>query len=263
MKKLFLALFAVAVFTAFSFAAAKENETPSSIYAKVIDRSYIGKYQSIIIDKELSSTRLPQGITVKSKTYFAGGKFREETKTKDADDQTMDITTIFTPSDTYISYDGENYFSLGSAFIDEISENLKNIDPFSPFAVLQQKLETMNGAECYVIEDNAGGVNRKFYIEKKTYNVVKSVISNDEFLIVTDMSNYKKVNKYTAPFAIKLLVKQKTGEKEVVESAIKITSVQFNPAIEADMFTPKNVIKLPNINIPGIGNVKDIIQSIF
>jgi hypothetical protein len=260
MKKLFLTVFAVLTVSSFAFAA--EQETPASVYAKIIGQSYLEKYQSIIIDKELSSTQLPKGMTIKSKTYFDGGRFREETKTTDAGGQTMNIITIFTSSDTYISYDsGENYFSMGTALMDEIGSNIKNIEPFTPLAVLGEKLETLNGAECYVIEDNGGGLNRKFYIEKKTYNVVKSVISNEELLIVTDMSNYKKVDKYSAPFLMKVLVQQKTGDKQVVESVIKLISVQFNPAIKADLFIPKNVTALPEI--PGIGNIQDMIKSIF
>jgi len=47
MKKLLLLFFAM--FAAFSFAAASEQMTPASIYAKVIAKSYAGKYQSIII----------------------------------------------------------------------------------------------------------------------------------------------------------------------------------------------------------------------
>ncbi|MCL1901532.1 MAG: outer membrane lipoprotein-sorting protein [Endomicrobia bacterium] len=260
MKKLLLPFFIM--FAAVSFAAAAGNHTPASIYAKIIEKSYIGKYQSIIIDKDISSTQLPDGTTVKSRTYFAGGKFREETKTKNASGQTMNIVTIFTPADTFVSYDaGENFFSLGISLIDEISSSIKNIEPFTPLAVLRDKTEIVNGAECYVIEDESNGMQRRMYVEKKTSHLVKSVVSGEDMLIITELSDYRKVDKYTAPFLMNIIIKQKTGEKQTIESTIKITSIQFNPAINADIFIPKNVTKLPNI--PGLDNIQDIIQSLF
>lgn len=260
MKKLFIAVFGIVL--AASFASAANKETPASIYEKIIDRSYVGKYQSIIIDKEVISSQMPDGLTVKSRTYFADDKFREETQTKDKGEQSLSIVTIFTSSDTFISYDGgERFFSIGTSLVEEIGENIKNIDPFSTTAILHEKTETINGSECYVIEDNSDGVNKKFYIEKKTYNPLKSVISTDEMLVVTDMSDYKKVNKYTAPFTIRILFQQKTGDKQVIDSTVKISSVQFNPAIDKNIFTPKNVSALPDI--PGMGNIKEMLQSLF
>jgi hypothetical protein len=160
MKKIFLTLFFVAAVFSFVFAAEQNKETPASIYAKIIDKSYIGKYKSIIIDKEITSTQLSKGVFVKSKTYFSGNKFREETTSAYPDGQTINIVTIFTSSDTYLSYNqGESFFSLGSSLVEEIS------------------------------------------------------------------------------------------------------SIQFNPSINDGIFIPKNVSAIANI--PGLGNVKDVIQSLF
>jgi hypothetical protein len=156
---------------------------------------------------------------------------------------------------------GESYFSLGASLIEEISSNIKNMDPLTPQAVLSEKTGTVNGSECYFIEDNGGGVSRKIYVETKTYHLIKSVISTDEMLIVTDMSDYKKVDKYTGPSMMKVIVQQKTGEKQVIESTIKISSIQFNPSINNGIFIPKNVSAIPDI--PGLGNIKDMIQSLF
>ncbi|MDR1195825.1 MAG: hypothetical protein LBL00_05030 [Endomicrobium sp.] len=262
MKKLFLALLLTMAVFSFAVAAEQIKETPASIYAKIIDKSYIDKYKSIIIDKELTSTHLPNGMSVKSKTYFSGNKFREETTTNDPSGQAINIITIFTSSNTYISYNqGESFFALGASLIEEISSNIKNIDPLTSQAVLNEKTETVNGSECYFIEDNGGGVSRKFYVETKTYHVLKSIISTDEMLIVTDMSDYRKVDKYTGPSTMKILIRQKTGEKQTIESTIKISSIQFNPSINNGIFIPKNVSDLPNI--PGLGNIKDMIQSLF
>lgn len=260
MKKIVLA--ALTIFLSVSFALAASDETPASIYAKVIDKSYIGKYKSIIIDKEISSSELPKGMSIKSRTYFADNIYREDTRTKDESGRTMNIITVFSASDTYISYDaGNSFFSMGSSLIDQISSNLKNIDPFTALAVLNEKAETVNGKECYVIEDNGGGYSRKFYIEKKTYNVVKSIVSNEDILIVTEMSDYRKVSKYSAPFSISILFHRKKEDKETVNSTIKISSIQFNPSINKNIFIPKNVSKLPNI--PGIENIQDMLQSLF
>jgi hypothetical protein len=99
------------------------------------------------------------------------------------------------------------------------------------------------------------------YVEKKTSHLVKSVVSGEDMLIITELSDYRKVDKYTAPFLMNIIIKQKTGEKQTIESTIKITSIQFNPAINADIFIPKNVTKLPNI--PGLDNIQDIIKSLF
>ena len=261
MKKLLLTAFAFLFAASFVFAADISSETPTSIYAKILNQSYIGKYKTIIIDKSLASTQLPAGMSVKSKTYYADNKFREETTMTDDKGKPVNIVTIFTSSDTYVSYDsGANFFSIGAAFMDEVGANIKNIDPFTPQAAIKEKTETVNGAECYVIEDNGGGLERKFYVEIKTYNVMKSIISNDDVLIVTDMSDYKKVDKYTAPFTMKILVKQKTGEKQTIESTIKIRDIQFNPRINNTLFQPNNVMPLPEI--PGM-NIKEMIQSMF
>ncbi|MDR2426432.1 MAG: outer membrane lipoprotein-sorting protein [Endomicrobium sp.] len=260
MKKLFLVL--ILTVMTFSFAMASDKETPSSIYEKILEKSYIGKYKSIIIDKELTSTQISNGMSIRSKTYFAYDKYREETATKDTSGQTINIITIFTSSDTYMSYNqGETFLSFGTSLIDEISSNIKNIDSFTLHAVLKEKMETVNGSECYAIEDNGMGINRKFYVEKKTYNLLKSIISTEEMLIVTELSNYKKVDKYTGPFTIQLLIRKKTGDKQTIESNIKIHSIQFNPSINSEIFSPKNVSAIPNIY--GIGNIKDMLQSIF
>ena len=260
MKKILFAAFAVLL--SVSFALAQKAETPDSIYAKVTANSYIGKYKSIIIDKEISSSQLPKAMTVKSRTYFADDVYREDTLTTNDSGQEMKIITIFNALNTYISYDaGKSFFSLDTSLSEQITSNLKNIDPFTGFARLKDKTEKLDGKDCYVIEDNAGGYDRKVYIEKKTYNVVKNIMSSEEMLIVTEMSDYRKVDKYTAPFSISILLRQNTGDKKVIDSKIKISSIQFNPSINKDIFIPKNVSKLPNI--PGIENIQDMLQSLF
>lgn len=262
MKKLFSAVFIMFIAVSFAAAAEKGKETPASIYEKIIEKSYVGKYKSLIMDKELASSQLPGGMSVKSKTYYANDKFREETTTQDQNGQTINIVTIFTPEDTFISYDaGENFFSMGATLIDEISANTKDIDPFSSEAVLLDQTESINGKECYLIEDIGDGLNKKFYVEKKTYNLVKILFSNDEVAVTTDMSNYKKVNKFTAPYNIKMLIERKGEETQTLESEIKVLSMQFNPSIKEDMFVPKNVSSLPDM--PGMGDIKEMIQSIF
>jgi len=265
MKKLFFIAFTL--FLGFSLAQAanttnaKETPTPASIYAKIQAKSYVGKYSSIILDKEMTSTKLPKGMSVKSKTYFLKDRFREETITKDANNKTVSIVTIFTSSDTYISYDsGENYFSLGMGFMDKVKENIKDIDPFTPEAKLQDKTETINGIECYVIDDLGGGLNRRVYVDAKNYNIIKSITANDEMKVITDLSNYKKVKDFEIPLTTKVVLQQMTGNKEVIESTIKLTDVKIDTKLNASLFVPKNVTPLPDI--PGM-NIKELLESMF
>ena len=142
MKKLVFALF-MAVMPVFALNAA---ETPRSIYDKMIGKGFSGKFDTLIIDKKIYSSQLPKGMAVESKTYFSDGKFREETSVTDEKGQKMFIVTVFTSSDTFVSYDsGQNYFALGESFIEQVSANLKEIEPFTPLAQLSPKTEKANG----------------------------------------------------------------------------------------------------------------------
>ena len=264
MKKLLFT--ALALMLSFSTAQAADKKraeplTPASIYEKIEAKSYAGKFSSLIIDKEVTSTKLPKNMTVKSKTYFSDDRFREETAVKDGDGKTLSIVTIFTSSDTYASYDsGENYFSLGSSFMEKVKDNIKNIDPFTPEAKLLEAKETVNGIECYVLTDLGGGLDRTVYVDAKTYNIIKSVISNGEIKVITDFSNYKKVKDFDIPFTTKVTLQKLTGTKEVIESAIKLLDVKIDPKLNPSIFVPKNVTPLPNI--PGL-DIKGMLESMF
>ncbi len=257
MKKLVLA----AVFTLSLATFAVAQETPASIYEKIIKNSFAGNFKTLIIDKELYSTQIPAGMKIESKTFISENKFREETISTDENEKTSSIVTIFTSSDTYISYDsGENFFSLGTSFLENISDNIKDIQPFSGNAKLLEKTENVDGKECYVIEDVSDNINMTFYIEKKTYFIVKTVFVNGQLRITSHMSDYEKVKKYYTPNTTKVIMEQLTGSKLVTESTIKIKSVKFNPKINDSIFEPKNVLPLPEI--PGF-NIKEMIEDMF
>lgn len=255
MKKLFLLLFALFMTASVSASAA---ETPQSIHKKMLERSYADKFDSLIIDKELSSSQLPQGMAVKSKTFFSADRFREETTTKDDAGNTANVIIIFTKDNTYLSYNaGENFYALGSAFMDKISSSLKNIEPFSEQAKLLEKTEKIGGKQCYVIEDSIEGFNTVFYIDKKNFLLLKSVSSTAEMTITTELSEYKKVEKFMTPYITKVTISQGSDE---VTSTIKITSIEFNPKIEEALFAPKNVMDFPDI--PGM-DIKGMFDSLF
>ena len=256
MKKVFLMFFAL--FITVSIAAA--NETPASIHQKMLEKSYADKFTSLIIDKDIFSSQLPDGMNVKSKTFLSADRFREETTTKDKDGNTANIIMIFTSSDTYLSYStGENFYSLGTSFMDKISSGLKNIDPFSAGAKLLETTEKIAGKQCFVIEDTIEGFNSIFYIDKKNFLLLKSITKNNEMEVVTELSDYKKTDKFMAPHTTKVTIKQTGNDKEMI-STIKITSLEFNPNINETLFAPKNVIAFPDI--PGM-DMKSLFDSLF
>jgi hypothetical protein len=78
------------------------NETPATLYGKVAKKSYFGKFETVLIDKEINSTELPFGTVVKSKTYFTKEKAREDTSLSNFLGAPINFITIFTKENTYI-----------------------------------------------------------------------------------------------------------------------------------------------------------------
>ena len=105
-----------------------------------------------------------------------------------------------------------------------------------------------------------GGLNRKFYVEKKSYNLIKSVISNDEIKIITELADYRDVDGFSAPFNTKIMTQQLQGDKKATESSVIITDLKINPKIDGSLFDMKNVSKLPKI--PGF-DISDMVKSMF
>ncbi len=255
MKKVFLLFFALFMINSIALAT---DETPASLHTKILEQSFVNKFNSLIIDKEIFSTQMPKGMTLKSKTFLSGDKFREESITKDPEGNISNITMIFTKDDTYLSYNtGEVFYALGTSFMDKISSTLKNIEPFSDSAKLLEKTEKINGRKCYVVEDIIEGVKTVFYIDKENFLLLKSIASSAGMIIDTELSDYKKVDKFMTPYTTKVSVKQ--NGREMI-SKIKITSIEFNPKISEDLFVPKNVMSFPKI--PGF-DIKSLVESLF
>lgn len=248
-----------------AFANNKDFLTPSEIHQKIIENSYIAKFDSLIIDKEISAKtpQMPHIAKMKSKTYFSKDKLREETQTKGEDGKDILLVSIFTMKDSFISFDnGMNFFSLGFSVIDKVSENLKDIPPFSENAVLKDNTENINGFECYIIEDTLNkNESQIFYIDKDNYNIVRSISNSKDEITITDILSYKKIEGFNIPTLSKLTVRQKNQQSSAYETVIKIIDFKANPNIKPSTFIPQNVSALPNIPGFNIEDIKDIFNS--
>jgi hypothetical protein len=264
MKKFLLCLSFV-FFQAAPFAFGQEGaaaETPASLYEKVAAKSYFGKFNTIIIDKDIASTDLPSRVKVKSRTYFSKDKAREETFLSDPLGVQLNFITIFTKQNTFVSYDsGINFHPLNEILITRVTDIVQKADYFSPSdSKISKNLYDLNGKKCYVIGENYEDLQKLTFIEKDSYLILRiSVPNGKDERIVTDMSEYKKVKDFYVPFKIRVAV-ENLKEKTSSVSEIKITDFKTGLGINPSLFTPSNVSDMPDI--PGF-NIRDLLKSIL
>ena len=70
MKKVFLLFFALFMINSIALAT---DETPASLHTKILEQSFVNKFNSLIIDKEIFSTQMPKGMPKKQTSF--GDKF--------------------------------------------------------------------------------------------------------------------------------------------------------------------------------------------
>ena len=243
------------------FASGQEtaiDETPAALHKKVAERSYLGKFKTFVIDKEVTSMELPQGTSLRSRTYFIKGKAREETFLLNPLGMQITFITIFTKENTYISYDnGAKFQPFNEVLITRINNIINKADYFSQSASkVSKNFYNLNGRQCYVVGENFGGSQKLTFIEKDSYLILRIVVPNGKNeRTVTDMSDYRNIQGVSIPFNIRVSA-ENLKEKTASVTEIKITNFQPNLNLNPALFIPSNVSQTyeahPVFDIKGI-----------
>jgi len=211
-----------------------------------------------VIDKEVGSMEFPQGISLRSRTYFVKNKAREETFLLNPLGMQINFITIFTKENTYISYDsGAKFQPFDEVLITKIDNIINKADYFSQSkSKVSKNFYDLNGRQCYVVGEKFGDLQKLTFIEKDSYLILRIVVPNgkDE-RTVTDMSDYRTVQGVSIPFNIRISAENlKTRTSSVTE--IKITNFQPNLNLNPALFVPSNVSQTyeahPVFDIKGI-----------